>query len=110
MDEQIQGCIDKYSDEIKNLFGELRMLVMNSVTLEVKEKLWARIPSYYVEDRFIRLIPFKDHINVEAAAIVQYRDELSEFKITPKGMLQIKLNQSIPKGILQVIFKETLLR
>lgn len=109
MNEEIKNYIEKYSDEIKFLFDELRTLVINSVSQEINETLWARLPSYYVEDRFIRIIPFKDHINIEAKAMLQYRPELKEFKITPKGMLQIYPNESIPKDILQVIFKETLL-
>lgn len=58
----------------------------------MKEKLWAKLPSYYIEDKFIRLIPFKDHINIEAKSILQYKKELKEFKITLKGMLQIYIS------------------
>ncbi|CDM69993.1 hypothetical protein CM240_2876 [Clostridium bornimense] len=109
MNEDIQSYINKYSNEIIQLFTDLRKLVVDSVSQTVDEKLWAKLPSYYIEDRFIRIIPFKDHINVEAKAVVQYRAELKEFKITPKGMLQIYINQNIPKDILTLIFKETLL-
>ncbi len=81
---------------------------MESASREICEKLWAKLPSYYAGEKFVRLIPFKDHINVEAAAVVSHGDELSGYKITPKGMLQIFAGQELPADILVRIFKETL--
>ena len=72
------------------------------------EVLWARIPSYYIGDRFIRLIPFKDHINVEAKGVLEHRNELSDYKITPKGMLCLYTNQEIPTSALKTIIYDTL--
>lgn len=107
MNEKIQEYIAPYNEEIKTLFHELRALVMDSVVLDIKEVLWAKLPSYYVDERFVRLIPFKDHINVEARAIDYHRDELEGYKLTPKGMLQLYLGEEIPKESLQIIFRET---
>ena len=70
--------------------------------------MWAKLPSYYVDKSFIRLIPFKDHINIEAKAILDYKNELNNYKITSKGMLQIFLNQDIPYEIIKNIFINTL--
>ena len=36
------------------------------------------------------------------------KTELAEYKITPKGMLQISTKQDIPVKVLSIIFKETL--
>ena len=58
----------------------------------------------------MRLIPFKDHINVEAKAVIQHEEELARYKITPKGMVQIYLKQDIPCEVLKQIFAETLER
>ena len=44
-----------------------------------------------------RVIPFKDHINVEAKAVIQHKEELARYKITPKGMVQIYLKQDMGK-------------
>ncbi|WP_310602011.1 DUF1801 domain-containing protein [Anaerosporobacter sp.] len=109
MNEDIQQYIEKYSEEIKSLFINLRTLIFNSVSADIEEKLWAKLPSYYVGKKFVRIIPFKDHINVEATAVIQFKSELSDYKLTPKGMLQIYSNQTIPEDILQQIFIETLL-
>lgn len=27
---------------------------------------WAKLPSYYCGEKFIRIIPFKDHINIKS--------------------------------------------
>lgn len=110
MDENIENYIEKYSEEIQALFSEIRELIIKSVPCKLEEKLWAKLPSFYIDDKFIRLIPFKDHINIEAAAIAAHMPQLKQYKITPKGMLQIYLNQDIPYAVLQAAFKESLLK
>ena len=107
MTENVQGYIDHYSAEVQKLYMQLRNLIYDSTPMDIEEKLWAKIPSYYVGGAFVRLIPFKKYINIEASAIVLYREELSDYKITPKGMLQIRTDQNIPT-ILKRIFIETL--
>ena len=109
---EVWNVISKFEPKIQLLFYNLRCLVFRSIqnnsSLHLKETTWANLPSYYVGDRFIRIIPFKDHINIEASAILLNRDKLNGFKITPKGMLQIYLNQEIPKEELIKIFFESL--
>ena len=106
MSEDIQNYMNKYSDEIKQLFVKIREQIMESTPCEAEERLWAKLPSYYVGDKFVRLIPFKDHINIEASALLSHKTELEQYKMTPKGMLQIYLNQE-PDSLLQTIFQET---
>lgn len=108
MNIEFEQLIANHNDEIKNMFLLVSELVRDSVSVEVKEKLWAKLPSFYVGENFVRLIPFKDHLNIEAKEIVTYKSELSGFKITPKGMLQIFLGQELPKEILGKVFNETL--
>ena len=108
MNEQIKEYLDRYPDDIRQLYERLRQLIYAGSSCEPVETLWAKLPSYYVGDSFVRLIPFKDHINVEASVILQHQAELTGYKITPKGMLQIFLKQEIPEEILTRIFKETL--
>ncbi len=108
MTEQIKTYLKKYPQEIANMFTELSQLIFDSVSVDVDETMWAKLPSYYNGDKFVRLIPFKDHINVEASAVIQHKDKLKDYKITPKGMLQIFVKQSIPSETLKQIFAETL--
>ncbi len=108
MNEQIKTHLEKYPQEIADMFVALRKLILDSVSVAIEETLWAKLPSYYNGDKVVRLIPFKDHINVEANAIIQHKDVLSDYKITPKGMLQIYLKDEIPCDVLKKIFKETL--
>lgn len=109
MNEEIKVYIEKYPVEIINLFQKLRKLIYDSVLVDIEEKMWAKLPTYYVQKSFIRLIPFKDHISIEANAILNYKDELSSYKITPKGMLQVFLNQDVPFEILKKVFSKTLI-
>ena len=97
----------KYSAEIRDLFSRLNDLVFVAVPT-VEARLWAGLPSYYVGEKFVRLIPFKDHINIEAAALVNHKAQLSDYKFTPKNMLQINIGQAIPSEILTKVFCETL--
>ncbi len=108
MNEQIKIHLEKYPQEIVDMFTALRQLIFDSVSVDTDETMWAKLPSYYNGDKVVRLIPFKDHINVEASAVIQHRDRLSDYKITPKGMLQIYVKQSIPSDVLKIIFTETL--
>ena len=108
MDEEIQTYIENYPREIVELFKTLRKLIYDSTDAAVAEKMWAKIPSYYADEAFVRLIPFKDHINLEARAINNHKEELSGYKITPKGMLQIYANQPLPSEVIKQIFSETL--
>lgn len=108
MNNEINMLVQKFSSEIQELFTNVREIIIECTSKKVEEKLWARIPSYYVVDNFIRIIPFKDHINIEAAAISRYKLQLEQYKITPKGMLQIYVNQNIPYSVLKMAFAETL--
>ena len=109
MNEQVKEYIGKYPSEIIEMFYSLRQMIFDSVPGEPEETLWARLPSYYVGGSFVRLIPFKDHINIEARAVIQHKEELAGYKITPKGMLQIYSKQDIPQEVLKQIFAETLI-
>lgn len=108
MNVQVQEYVNKYPDEIIEMYNNLRQLIYDSVSCSLQEKLWAKLPSYYEGESFVRLIPFKDHINIEANAVAKHKEELSGYKISPKGMLQIYLKQDIPYETLKMIFKETL--
>ena len=108
MNEKVKEYLSNYSIEINELFVILRKLVYKSTNHEIEETLWAKIPSYYVNESFIRIIPFKDHINIEAKSILDNINLLNGYKITPKGMLQLYLKQEVPLDILLKIFSETL--
>lgn len=106
MKKEIDELLGKYSPEIKELYVKLREIIY--AVAEPTETLWARLPRYCVGERFVRLIPFGDHINIEAVAVKDHTEELHGYKITPKGMLQIFVGQEAPTEILREIFKETL--
>ena len=109
MNESVKGYLNKYPEEIVNLFNEIKNIIYDSISLNIEEKLWANIPSYYVGESFIRLIAFKDHINIEATKIINYKEQLNGYRITPKGMLQVFANQEAPANILKKIFFDTLI-
>lgn len=109
MDKEIQEYIVKYDTNIQDKFLEIRSIIMRSTQVDVKERMWAKLPSFYVGNKFIRVILFKDHINIEASKNTSYKTELAGYKMTPKGMVQIYINQSVPREVLKKIFEETLI-
>ncbi len=108
MDEQVRQYVEQYPSGIADMYQALRTLILDSAPAPLQEKLWARLPSYYAGEAFVRLIPFKDHINIEASAAAAHRQALTGYKMTPKGMLQIFLGQEIPADALRQIFEDTL--
>lgn len=64
--------------KIFDMYNNIRQIIFDSVSSEPEETLWAKLPSYYVGETFVRLIPFKDHINIEANTISEYKDVLKE--------------------------------
>ena len=108
MNEQVKAYLDGFPAETAQLFWRLRQLVLEGAAVPPEEKLWARLPSYYVGEKFVRLIPFKDHINIEARTMPEYKEELSGWKMTPKGMLQVFVKQELPAETLKKVFAETL--
>lgn len=108
MNKETELYLEKFSAEITDLFAQLRAVVFDCFCGSIEEKLWAKLPSYYNGENFVRLIPFKDHINIEAAGLAEFAGALSEYKFTPKGMMQISPKQAIPKEILKAAFEKTL--
>ena len=108
MNEQVREHLTRYPQEIFDMYEQLRTMIYACASREPEETLWAKLPSYYVGAAFVRLIPFKDHINIEAQAVLWHAEALAGYRITPKGMLQIYLKQAIPCDVLKQIFTETL--
>ncbi|MDD4532729.1 MAG: DUF5655 domain-containing protein [Bacilli bacterium] len=104
----ISQKLSTYPASVKDLFIQIRFLIYE-VDDKVEEKLWAKLPSYYRGDKFIRLIPFKNHINIEASSIKNHRELFTEYEITPKGMLKAFLNQDLPVDELKKVFSLTIL-
>lgn len=107
MTPEIEEYIDKYPEEIVQLFMKIRDAVFSIEDITVEEKMWAKLPSYYYGEKFVRIIPFKDHINVEAYGLDKHISKFEGFKFTPKGMLQIQVNQEVSFEALKTAFFDT---
>ena len=72
------------------------------------DPLWKYIQDNGGDTPKLTFDQIQDILNIEARAVTLHREELSNYKITPKGMLQIYLKQDIPTETLKRIFAETL--
>jgi hypothetical protein len=108
MIDSIAKYLETFDEHTIQRFKVLYNLILESTSIEIEEKLWAKLPSIYSGKNFVRLIPFKDHINIEAKGIMAHKDKFHGYKFTPKGMLQIGHKQEIPGELLKFVFKETL--
>jgi hypothetical protein len=107
MNAEFERYLEKFDSATRTRFVLLVELAHASTSQSIEEKLWAQLPSFYVGDRFVRIIPFKDHVNIETKAILSHQETLTEYQLTPKGMLQIKHKQSVPIEVLKKIFQES---
>lgn len=107
MIQEIEQYLEKDPEEIVMLFKKIREIVFSIEDITLEEKMWAKLPSYYCGGKFVRIIPFKDHINIEADGLSKRASDFTNFKFTPKGMLQIKPNQVIDAEILKMGFLDT---
>ena len=103
----IEEYIEKYPDEIIRLFMKTRDIVLSIDGISIEEKMWAKLPSYYYGEKFVRIIPFKDHINIEADGLAKHASKFEGLKFTPKGMLQIQYNQKVNFDALKTVFLDT---
>ena len=100
--QEITDYFNKY-DDIKTAKLETIRTIIHENIQDIQEKLWTKVPCFYKGKRMILIRVFDDHINFIADSVVQYKDELKDYKITPKGMLQIFDNQELPEETLKKI-------
>lgn len=100
--QEITDYFNKYEDIKKAKLETIRTIIHENIQ-DVQEKLWTKVPCFYKGKRTILIRVFDDHINFIADSVVQYKDELNDYKITPKGMLQIFDNQELPEETLKKI-------
>ncbi len=108
MNNEITQFFEKYPQEIAALCFAIRETIFALPQLKIEEKMWAKMPSYYCGDRFIRIIPFKNHINLEASGFALHKKEFEGYLFTPKGMLQLFPKQNVDTQLLQLVFLDTL--
>jgi len=108
MNNSIEEFLASFDPLTIERFKTLYQLALASAPHPVEEMLWARLPTIACGEKFIRLIPFKDHINIEANGLAAHKDQLAGYRFTPKGMLQIGHEQDIPVEVLKLIFRESL--
>lgn len=103
MNEQVKEYLEKYPEGVREIFLKIRQILFECAP-GAREETWARMPSYYIGERFVRLIAFKDHINVEVGSATVDKAAFAGYKITPKGMIQIFVGQDIPRDALRALF------
>lgn len=108
MNYEITQLFEKYPQEIAALCFAVRDVIYALPQLDIEEKLWARMPSYYCGSRFVRIIPFKNHVNIEASGFALYQKAFEGYSFTPKGMLQLFPTQCFDPLLLQLVFQDTL--
>ncbi|CCV64740.1 conserved hypothetical protein [Alteracholeplasma palmae J233] len=119
MNEDFIKLYQHLNIEVLDLMRQIDTLIKRSVDFVIEEKVWSKTAMYYIGKRTIILALFSDHINIVSNpqiykdsilyqnAIIENKEFLKGYKITPKGMLQIYLGQEVPEQLLLQIFKQT---
>lgn len=102
--KEVSDYFASYGVEKEKRLESIRNTI-HDIVPDIKEKMWTKVPCFYIDKTTIVIRVFNDHINIFADKVFQYKDELSEYKITPKGALQIFDNQAIPFETLSKIFR-----
>jgi uncharacterized protein YdhG (YjbR/CyaY superfamily) len=100
--QEITEYFAKYEPEKIERLETIRTVIHESMP-EINEKMWTKVPCFYISKVSIVIRVFGDHVNFITDTVVQYKGELLEYKITPKGMLQIFDNQQLPLDTLKKI-------
>jgi uncharacterized protein YdhG (YjbR/CyaY superfamily) len=100
--QEITEYFSKYEPYKCERLESIRSLIHDSIP-DINEKMWTKVPCFYIDKRSIVIRVFEDHINFIADTVIQYKDELSNYKITPKGMLQIYDHQELPLDTMRKI-------
>ena len=100
--QEITAYFLKYEAEKIERLETIRTLIHENIP-EINEKMWTKVPCFYTDKSSIVIRVFDDHINFVSDTVVQFKDELSEYIITPKGMLQIFDHQQLPLDALRKI-------
>ena len=99
---EITEYFAKYSKEKIERLEIVRSLIHDNSS-EISEKMWSKVPCFYNNKINIVLRVFDSHFNFITDSVLKYKDELTDYKITPKGMLQIYDHQELPLDILKKI-------
>jgi uncharacterized protein YdhG (YjbR/CyaY superfamily) len=100
--DEITEYFAKYEQKKVVRLETIRTLIHENIQ-GINEKMWTKVPCFYTNKGSIVIRVFGDHINFISDTVVQYKDELFEYKITPKGMIQIFDNQELPLEALKKI-------
>ena len=65
MNEQVKEYIKKYPSEIIDMYNNLRKMIFDSVSCEIEEILWAKLPSYKITPKGMVQIYLKQDIPYE---------------------------------------------
>lgn len=103
MKEEVQKYIDRFDVPIIELFMKIRDVIYG-LSLDIEEELWANMPTYKHGSNFVRLIAFKDHINVNMSKGMLLANKQNIYQITPKGMMKIFLGEKFDDGLLKEMF------
>jgi uncharacterized protein YdhG (YjbR/CyaY superfamily) len=106
--QEVTDYILQYEGEKAERLERIRGILHEEVP-EIKEKLWTKVPCFYIDKKTIVIRVFKDHINLFAEGTTQYKDELADYSITPKGALQIFDQQDLPEKVLGKIVRDSFL-
>lgn len=112
----INEYISNLNEASKVMYYQIKSLIFRA-NPEVCETIFVSNPYYYLKQYeemkrhhrpSIMLVFFKDHVNVFAHAIKQYKSKLEIYKITDKETLQIYYDKPLLENILIEIFEKSM--
>jgi hypothetical protein len=96
--------MEKYDPIKVERLKSIRNLIHENVPL-INEKLWTKVPCFYIDNKSIVLRVFADYVTIFADPILLFKEELMDYVITQKGVLLIYEHQALPMEVLTKVFR-----
>ncbi len=108
MDDRYASVLAKHDAPTSARFRAVAAILEGLGIPGLDFRVWAGLPSFYAGERFVRVIPFKDHLNVQTAGVLGHAEDFVGCRLTPKGMLQIAHDAPLPAEALRRLFADAL--
>lgn len=104
MAKTLNQYLVEYPLESQNRYHQVKDLI-NSIEPDITPYMWGGVPTFQRGNHYVRIIVFKDHLNINTSIGISVKELNPTYIITPKGMVQIFHHESLDIDWLKTLFQ-----
>lgn len=104
MTKHIESYINPFPSLIQERYHQLVELLV-SIEPTLLPYIWAGVPTFQKDNHYVRFILFKDHININTSLGISVNELKPNYKITPKGMVQVFTHEPLDLTWMALLFR-----